>query len=376
ILNCSIGTIDPDAKYQLQEAVKLVIQSGVVVVCAWNDEDYTTYPANFDGVISVKSGSQKSQTEWEWERSKKDHFIFRGTKQRVKWKNNSQIFIGGSSFATALCTRMIAEQLIRKRIPKELTSIESFLKAHATFKREVDLNPSPIIPWNDFCYKMKTVGLYPFYKEMHGFVRFQKELPYQIGWIADFKLSKNSGKFTDQILGNCDESIFVHPGLPDDPQAVDTLILGYLDKAEEAQRRDLLSEVLDYAVRNCLNVFSFLTPQSEDEWKEKLISTDLWLRIPKITYNDALKILKDVPEKKAFDTPVLGVFGTSAQQGKFTLQLALRYELQKRGYRVGQIGTEHQSGCFGIDFTFPSGYGAENSIQIPLDFHIPLLRRV
>jgi uncharacterized NAD-dependent epimerase/dehydratase family protein len=376
ILNCSIGTIDPEAKYQLQEVVKLVIQSGIVVVCAWNDEDYTTYPANFDGVISVKSGSQKSQTEWGWERNKKDHFIFRGTKQRVKWKNNSQIFIGGSSFATVLCTRTLTEQLTRKRIPKEQTSIEAFLKSHATFEHEVDLNPSPIIPWNDFYHKMKKVGLYPFYKEMHGFVRFQKELPYEIGWISDFKLSKNSGKFTDQILKNCDESIFVHPGLPDDPQGIDTLILGYLDEAGAAQRKDLLGEALNYALKNQLNVVSFLPPQNEDEWKEKFNSADLWLRIPKITYNGALKILEGVPEKKAFDTPILGVFGTSAQQGKFTVQLALRYELQKRGYRIGQIGTEHQSGCFGMDYTFPSGYGAKNSIQIPLDFHIPILRRV
>lgn len=87
-------------------------------------------------------------------------------------------------------------------------------------------------------------------------------------------------------------------------------------------------------------------------------------------------MIYEVPEKKAFDTPILGVFGTSSQQGKFTLQLALRYELQKRGFKVGQIGTEHQSGCFGIDFTFPSGYGMEKSITIPLDYHIPILRRV
>ncbi len=56
--------------------------------------------------------------------------------------------------------------------------------------------------------------------------------------------------------------------------------------------------------------------------------------------------------------------------------LALRYELRKRGLRVGQIGTEHHSGCFGFDYTFPNGYGAQYSLKIPMDYHIPLLRRV
>lgn len=127
---------------------------------------------------------------------------------------------------------------------------------------------------------------------------------------------------------------------------------------------------------NNLNAFSFLPPDQVDQWTEKFEEKGLWLEIPIINYSYALEILENVPEKKAFDTPVLGVFGTSSQQGKFTLQLALRYELQKRGYKVGQIGTEHQSGCFGIDFTFPSGYGLDKSLQIPMDFHIPLLRRV
>ncbi len=114
----------------------------------------------------------------------------------------------------------------------------------------------------------------------------------------------------------------------------------------------------------------------EAEWKQKFESAGLWLEVPKLTYDSVLNILRNVPEKKAFDTPITGVLGTSSQQGKFTLQLALRYELQRLGFRVGQIGTEHQSGCFGIDFTLPSGYGAQRSLQIPLDFHIPLLRRV
>ena len=376
ILNCSLGTIDPSAKYELEELIKTAANKGITVISAWNDEDYTTWPANFEGVISIKSGEQKIQTEWHWENNKHPHFIFRGTKQRVKWKNNSQLFIGGSSFATALCTQQISKEIIRNNLKPDYYEIDKYLKEKAANKIEVSIERSPLIHWNSFHTKMKKVGLYPFFKEMHGFVRFKKNLNYEINWIADFSKSKNANKSTKDVLENCDEDILINNGLPEDHGNIDTLIIGYLNKASEALQKDLLNEALTYAFERNISVFSFLPPSNLDDWKNKFSNNGNWLEVPIINYNYALEVLQKVPEKKAFDTPILGVFGTSSQQGKFTLQLALRYELQKRGFKVAQIGTEHQSGCFGMDFTFPIGYGHEKSVIIPLDFYIPFLRRV
>jgi len=39
------------------------------------------------------------------------------------------------------------------------------------------------------------------------------------------------------------------------------------------------------------------------------------------------------------DCPIVGVFGTSHNQGKLTAQLALRRRLQKEGYQVGHVGS-------------------------------------
>ena len=58
------------------------------------------------------------------------------------------------------------------------------------------------------------------------------------------------------------------------------------------------------------------------------------------------------------------------------LAMVLRRELQKLGYKVGQVGTEHQSALFGFDFTFPNGYDGHHNIQIPMDLHITLLHSV
>ncbi|MDE7415543.1 MAG: DUF1611 domain-containing protein [Lachnospiraceae bacterium] len=40
------------------------------------------------------------------------------------------------------------------------------------------------------------------------------------------------------------------------------------------------------------------------------------------------------------NVPVLGVFGTDANQGKFTLQLELRKRFMEAGYDIEQLGTE------------------------------------
>jgi uncharacterized NAD-dependent epimerase/dehydratase family protein len=376
ILNCSLGTIDPDAKSELQEIVFQCADAGIILVCAWNDEGYTTWPAAFQNVISVKSGEQLSQDNWNWVNDKKNYVVFRGTRQRVQWKKGTQIFMGGSSFATPLCTRVIARALLNGAASKELAGISSYLEEHASSKNNIDLNRSTVVPWNNVHNKMRRVGLYPFYKETHGFIRFKNKLPFEIAWVADFKHSKAAGKNTNQTMPNCSESFYINAGLPKDSSGIDTIIVGYLDLAGQASGKDLLEETYEYAYQKKINVFSLLPSAKQADWEKKFASGGLWLETPTISYDFALKIIQEVPEKKAVDVPIIGVFGTSSQQGKFTLQLALRYELQKRGFRVGQIGTEHQSGCFGIDFTFPSGYGFQQSLKMPMDFHIPVLRRV
>lgn len=69
--------------------------------------------------------------------------------------------------------------------------------------------------------------------------------------------------------------------------------------------------------------------------------------------------------------PVVGVFGTSKQQGKFTLQLLLRAYMSELGYKIGQLGSEPQSLLFGFDYVFPFGY--ESNITMGYDVMIPIL---
>ncbi len=69
--------------------------------------------------------------------------------------------------------------------------------------------------------------------------------------------------------------------------------------------------------------------------------------------------------------PVIAVCGTSSQQGKFTLQVGLRRAFIARGYRVGQLGTEHHAALFGMEVTFPNGYAAP--ADLPLRMYPPYI---
>ena len=59
--------------------------------------------------------------------------------------------------------------------------------------------------------------------------------------------------------------------------------------------------------------------------------------------------------------------GTSASQGKFTLQLNLRRQLQALGFAVGQLGTEPHAELFGMDACFPCGYASP--LRIPYQYY-------
>lgn len=62
-------------------------------------------------------------------------------------------------------------------------------------------------------------------------------------------------------------------------------------------------------------------------------------------------------------SPVLGVFGTSSAQGKFSLQLKLRKAFINAGYYVKQISTEPTGALFGMDYMCPFGYNSSISIN-------------
>ena len=169
--------------------------------------------------------------------------------------------------------------------------------------------------------------------------------------------------------------MIIQQNLEDCLQYGDTLVLGYLDEISRIKKRDVLQESLELALKHNKNVYS-LSPIVNKQYERLCKAFEekhLHYAAPTIDFATYEALTKTYDWRLRSQKPVVGIFGTGPQQGKFTAQLALRKQLQKIGYKVGQLGTEHQSALFDFDFTFPNGYDGHQSIQIPMDLHIPLL---
>ena len=232
-----------------------------------------------------------------------------------------------------------------------------------------DLNKANTPSW------IEEAVIFPYNKEMHGLVRFRDLLPFRITRVVDVVGKRTIGKDCGEVIGGAESNLIIQQNLEDCLQYGDTLVLGYLDEISRIKKRDVLQESLELALKHNKNVYS-LSPIANNQYEsisKAFEKKHLHCAAPTIDFATYEALTKTYDWRGRSQKPVVGVFGTGPQQGKFTAQLALRKQLQKIGYKVGQLGTEHQSALFDFDFTFPNGYDGHQSIQIPMDLHIPLL---
>ena len=377
IINLSLGTTDVQAKQVLLDVCQVAVNKNIAIVAAEHNSGQESYPAYFSNVIGVKAGDIKGRYNYLFRRGEPIECIAPGTTQRVLWAGGREHIVEGSSFAAPHITGIIA--LIRQAFPKaNLNEIRHILEVNAN--REVHQKTPPgrnirSFPTPQFFdpNKIKSVAIYPYNKEMHSLVRFRELLNFEIVGIADPIAKGYVGKDAGEAIGIPPVGIRVQPRFQEILKEADTLILGYVDELSRITKKNVLRASIEKAIDADLNVFSFLSVYQKDlrDLIEKARKKNLWIYSPDIHQNDLLKTLQPHTPSPAVDVPVIGVFGTSAQQGKFTVQLALRSKLIKEGYKVGQIGTEHHSQLFGMDVAFPTGYASP--LQFPIQFHAPYL---
>ncbi len=378
IINLSLGTTDAQVKHALLDICQVATKKGIAIVAAEHNSGQESFPAYFSNVIGVKAGDIKGRYNYLFRAGESIECIAPGTTQRVLWAGGREHIVEGSSFAAPHITGIIA--LIRQAFPKaNLNGIRNILEVNAN--REVhEKIPSgrkirvhtPQTSQSFDPNNIKRAAIYPYNKEIHSLVRFRELLNFEIVGIADPIAKGYVGKDAGEAIGIPPVGIRIQPRFQEILKEADTLILGYVDELSRITKKNVLRESIEKAIDANLNVFSFLSIYQKDlrDLIEKARKKNLWIYSPDIHQNDLLKALQ-LHDYPAVDVPVIGVFGTSAQQGKFTVQLALRSKLTKEGYKVGQIGTEHHSQLFGMDVAFPTGYASP--LQFPIQFHAPYL---
>ena len=374
IANVSLGTVDWSRREALASVCRRARKAGLLVVAAAHPAGCPCLPAFLQDVIGVGVGSPDG-TVFGYRPGESIECIARGAIRRVCWKKGKRVIAGGTSLGAAEISGIVA--LIRSAHPtSSLDQVRAILKANAkqasSSKRRPQFESAPSERLGT--HSIRKAILYPFNKEMHAFVRFRDLLRFEISGIADPPGKGLVGKDAGQAAGIETLGVRIAPRLADSVKGADTLILGYVDQLSRICRRDVLEASVHTALQHGLNVFSFeAVPQSRyPELYAKAAGGKRKIWYPRIASQEIERASVRGQDRQPIASPVLGVFGTSSNQGKFTLQLILRRELIKRGFRLGQLGTEHHSLLFGMEAAFPIGYGAP--VDFPLQFYAPYVQ--
>ena len=387
VVNLSLGSTDVSHREDLRAVCRQAAKAGVVLVAAEHNAGKESYPAMFPEVIGVGGGWVHGAYGYYYRPGEAIECVARGNHQRVCWLNGSEIMIEGTSFAAAHIAGIVC--LIREVFPgatvgkvREVLEVNALPEKPNLIAGVGPSSPRPAPRELDQASRsaktsafrwIRKAAIYPFNKEMHALVRYRDLLSFELVGVADPVGKGLVGKDAGEALGISSAGIRIQPRLASALRGADTLILGYVDQLSRIGKTDMLRDAVRLALDHGCHVFSFVSLSQEvyADLHDLAVRKGLRLSCPSVDYEEVRDALQSSPNYGPVDVPVVGVFGTSSQQGKFTLQLALRRRLLSLGYKVGQIGTEHHSALFGMDFAFPMGYASP--LNLPIQWHVPYL---
>ena len=202
-------------------------------------------------------------------------------------------------------------------------------------------------------FSIKRAAIFPYNKEMHSLINYADKLQFEIVTVCD---SKYTGRVGKKISGIYGKNTFNIMDIYDvDWSEIDTLILGHVNELETMSSRKIKNEIIKICLENHINIYSF-DDDCVEENIESFESSGLNIYVPMMENVNYLR--KFSGRMFQVRKPIIGIFGTSSKQGKFTLQLALRYSFMQLGYEVCQMGTEPSSLLFDFDACFPFGYNS------------------
>jgi len=334
IINLSLGLNICRSDHSLYEICKKIRNKGVYIISAFDNTGSVSYPAAFDCVIGVDTTNNlKNDNEYEYVESSLVNIRVKAGPYRLAWIKPDYILADGSSFACAFFTTILAKQ-----VRKGISLLENATYINNCIKRSRHYAERPE-------FLMKNVAIFPLNKEMHCLLKFYHNLDFHIHSVYDIKYSGRVGASIKNLLNDRSSADLIVQDINNiNWNQIDTLILGHLDELLYLLHDEkLMIKIINEAICNGKNIYSF---------------DPIEINYDHIYYPSIEEF--DIPNNYGklyqIPTPVLGVFGTSSKQGKFTLQLILRNKLKALNYNIGQLGSEPSSLLYGMDEIFHFGY--------------------
>lgn len=353
-LNLSLGLRILNNTEKLYSVCSMLRNRGTLIIAAYDNEGCQTYPACFDCVIGVEhSDKLKNMNEYIWNDNCNVNVMANGSLQKVLWSTPNYVFLGGNSIACAHVTGILFS-IFKNRDITDLNEKICYIKKCASkVNNYKSINNKRSL--KEYFYP-KNIALFPFNKEMHALVRFEDKIPVNIKAIYDIRQSGKVGINCSKFIGgndinNCQLKILNINQIS--WKEIDTLVIGHCDQLNELLGYDIRKKLINEARENNVNIYCYdplINYYSIEHLSEPKIYS------PSITKNDIP--IQQISKMDVISKPVVGIFGTSSRQGKFTLQCKLKYIFEEYGYKVGCIGTEPNCLLLGMDSCIPVGYNA------------------
>lgn len=353
IINLSLGISVCENIDELYSVCSELVDLGTMIISAFDNTGSISFPAAFENVIGVTAGQSCTRiTDFEYTQDTVVNLGAKGDIQRLAWNNPDYIMLGGNSFACAHVTVQVA-----KFLAESINGFDNIMNAFKSISKSQYASEADLMRRNSdgsLPFQIKKAALFPFNKEMHSLIRFSSELDFEIVAVYDSKYSANVGSTTSHIMKSDVACLPIQNISKIQWNTFDTLILGHVDEISNLiNKHDLKKNLINLAIKHQKNIYAFDDISS--------ISPSDNIYSPKIDK-------KHLPPHRfgklyRFSKPIIGVYGTSSRQGKFTLQLELRTHFKKLGYKVGQIGTEPSALLYEMDFVYPMGYNSSVYIQ-------------
>ena len=373
IINVSLGTAVLDNYTELHERIVKLYENNVLIISAYSNEGLITYPAAFDEVIGVDmSPNCKSQTEYEYVEDSIINIRGSSSYYRALDHNQKKSLFRGASFSTSYITGLLLQnmQTIWNQDCNILfNNAHSFLKQNAKLVRPYR-EISHLSSHENILSGVKKAITYPFNKEIHSLVRFQAMIPFEITGFYDYRISMYKGKRVGDLVNVKNDAIVTSYTEIDWNGEFELLICGHCQESNALAGHDTLLELIRLCIKYDKKMYAF-----DSLWKYMNHIPEEKQHLFYFPYvNEKMVKQNRFGKLRSSSKPIIGIYGTSSSQGKYTLQMYLREKFIEDGYKLGQISTEPSGYLFGIDYVYPMGYNA--SVYINTYDAVALLNEV
>lgn len=332
--------------FELENLCKALYDKNIIMVSAFDNIGCISYPAAFSTVIGVDASFRCIKAnDFVYVENSVVNLKAKGGNQRMAWLNHSYIINQGSSFAAAYVTSHIVS------VYHEINHFDDILNHFQKISRYVYNDATKTVQEERcFSWTIKKAAIFPYNKETHSLIRFADMLSFDIAHVYDTKYSGNLGLI--KSTKSNEKSYMIENIENVSWEDIDTFIIGHISEMEFFSKKNIKSQIIKQCHLNNIKVYCFDGENtSSDEYR---ISQSPQLYFPSIEIPDGL--FNKFGKLYEISSPVVGIVGTSNQQGKFTTQLELRKQFISHEYSVCQLGSEPESLLFNMDWVFPFGY--------------------